>query len=88
MRNPAVCDFEGRRQAFAPWHTQGRVLRALWAVHWGRLATAAGCRLLQNMCAWSGPFLLQQLLSHLQSGAAICKPPVTLKHVYFCRQIK
>ena len=54
---------------------QGRVLRALWAVHWRRLATAAGFRLLQNLCAWSGPFLLQQLLSHLQAGAAICKPP-------------
>lgn len=55
---------------------QGRVLRALWAVHWSRLATAAGFRLLQNLCAWSGPFLLQQLLGHLQAGAAICKPPV------------
>lgn len=52
---------------------QGRVLRALWTVHWRRLATAAGFRLLQNLCAWSGPFLLQQLLSHLQAGAAICK---------------
>ena len=52
---------------------QGRVLRALWAVHWPRLATAAGCRLLQNLCAWTGPFLLQQLLAHLQAGAAMCK---------------
>ena len=52
---------------------QGKVLQALWAVHWPSLATAAGCRMLQNLCAWSGPFLLQQLLSHLQAGAAVCK---------------
>ncbi len=53
---------------------QGKVLHALWAVHWPRLATAAGCRILQNLCAWTGPFLLQQLLAHLQTGAAICRP--------------
>lgn len=63
---------------------QGRVLRALWGVHWSRLATAAGFRLLQNLCAWSGPFLLQQLLGHLQAGAAICKP-LTPCSFYQCK---
>ncbi|DBA72204.1 TPA: hypothetical protein ACH3X2_010602 [Trebouxia sp. C0005] len=49
----------------------GKVLHALWKVHWRRLATAAGFRMLQNLCAWTGPFLLQSLLGHLQAGAAI-----------------
>lgn len=52
---------------------QGRVLRSLWVVHWRQLATAAGCRMLQNLTAWAGPFLLQALLGHLQAQAAFCK---------------
>ena len=52
---------------------QGRVLRSLWSVHWRQLATTAGCRMLQNLTAWAGPFLLQALLGHLQAQAAFCK---------------
>lgn len=56
-------------------HIQGRVLRSLWAVHWRQLGIAAGCRMLQNLTAWAGPFLLQALLGHLQAPAAFCKSP-------------
>ncbi|KAL0032002.1 hypothetical protein WJX77_000079 [Trebouxia sp. C0004] len=56
-----------RRSVTTPY---GKVLHALWTVHWRRLATAAGCCIVQNLFAWTGPFLLQQLLGHLQAGTA------------------
>lgn len=62
-------------------YLQGKVFCALWTTHWRRLAAAAGFCILQNLCSWSGPFLLQQLLSHLQANAMICKHGSSAMHL-------
>ena len=74
MPNKSICDKPLRT------YLQGKVLRALWTIHWRRLAKAAGLCMLQNLCSWSGPFLLQQLLSHLQTDAMIRKYGVSPMH--------